>query len=423
MITNINRLLFLTLGLWLTCHTANALTTPPGNQPKTFLGPILQLSREDTLTENTGFSLLGEAGPRNFRAGGTFGWATTAHQRFKVSAEYLWQDITYTFFSGNTDQWVSQGALGLAYQADVPQDQRFQTQFNLSGFLSHAPSKNLSSETGTYLYNNAISNYIDLRRIAGSNAGGISPGFSVQPWEGGKLNLNANYDNVRYDTIYTKNQDAKGMGGTIRLSQALVHNFDINAMASVRAPFNQYEGGLGWTTDTALGEWRIGLGSDYIIGKNTLPSTYSLTLSADYLPNQPQPRSTRAKLRAWRFIDWLAKPAVYLPQVLAIADERVTNCDNPPMLLSIIGDNIPPGSDIGFVGPFNVDLPSFFQGDNLIYTVNYNGQPNNGSVIISNNTTLIGNNNYPSGQYTNISVTAHNDCGAVTSNLFNAVHL
>lgn len=414
--------LLLALTLFTTCHIANALTTPPGSQPKSFLGPILQLSREDTLTENTGFNLLGEAGPKNFRAGGTFGWAATAHQRFKLSAEYLWQNITYAFFSGDTTQWMSQGALGLAYEADVPQDQRFQTQFNVSGFLSHAGSKNLSSQTGTYLYNNAVSNYIDLRRIAGSNAGGISPGVTVQPWEGGTLNLNANYDNVRYDTIYTQNQDAKGLGGTVSLSQALIHNFDIHALASVRAPFNQYEGDMGWTTDTRLGEWRIGLGSNYVIGKNTLPSTYTLTLSADYLPNQPQPHSTRAKMAAWRFLDWLAKPAVYLPQVLAIADERVTNCDNPPVFYNIIGDNIPPGSEIGFVGPFSDTLNGHFQGDNLIYTINYNGQPNNGSVIISNNTTLIGNNNYPNGQYTNISVTAHNDCGSVTSNLFNAVH-
>jgi hypothetical protein len=414
--------LLLALTLFTTCHIANALTTPPGSRPKSFLGPILQLSREDTLTENTGFNLLGEAGPKNFRAGGTFGWASTAHQRFKLSAEYLWQNITYAFFSGDTTQWMSQGALGLAYEADVPQDQRFQTQFNVSGFLSHAGSKNLSSQTGTYLYNNAVSNYIDLRRIAGSNAGGISPGVTVQPWEGGTLKLNANYDNVRYDTIYTQNQDAKGLGGTIALDQALIHNLDIHALASVRAPFNQYEGDLGWTTDTSLGEWRFGLGSTYIIGKNTLPSTYTVTLAANYLPNQPQPHSTRAKIAAWRLLDWLAKPAIYLPQVLAIADERVTNCDNPPVLFNIIGDNIPPGSEVGFEGAFSQNLVDHFQGDNLIYSINYNGQPNNGSVIITNGE-LIGNNNYPSGRYTNISVTARNDCGSVTSNLFTAVHV
>lgn len=414
--------IFLTLTLFIMSSFSYALTNPPGSDPKTFLGPILQLSRQDTFTENTGFAVLGEAGPRNFRASGTLGFITTPHQRLKLSLEYLWQNITYAFFSGDSSQWVSQGALGLAYEADVPSDHRFQTQFNFSGFLSHAPSKTLSTETGTYLNNNVVTNFMDFRRIAGSNAGGVSPGLTTQPWEGGKLNLNVNYDNVRYDTTYTTNKDAKGLGGTVSLNQALVHNVDLNALASVRAPFNQYEADLGWTTPTKLGEWRIGLGSDVVIGKNTLPSTYTLTLSANYLPNQPEPHSTRAKIAAWRFIDWLSKPAVYLPQVLAVPDERVGNCASIPTLIDIIGDNIPPGSSIGFQGPFSQNLAVNFSGDNLTYTINYNGQPNNGSVTIINGV-LTGDNNYPGGQYTNISVTARNECGSVTSNLFNAVHL
>lgn len=413
---------FLAFTLLLTSHFAHALTNPPGSSPKTFLGPILQLSRQDTFTENTGFAVLGEAGPKNFRASGTLGFISTPHQRFKLSAEYLWQNITYAFFSGDSSQWVSQGALGLAYEADVPNDHRFQTQFNVSGFLSHAPSKNLSTEMGTYLNDNVVTNFMDFRRIAGSNAGGVSPGVTVQPWEGGKLNLNLNYDSVRYDTVYVENQDAKGLGGTVSLNQALMHNFDLNALASVRAPFNQYEADLGWTTDTSLGEWRLGLGSTLVIGKNTLPSTYNLTLIANYLPNQPQPRSTRAKIAAWRFIDWLAKPAVYLPQVLAIPDERIANCGALPSIINIIGDNVPPSGDIGIEGPFSIPLNVIFAGENLTYTVNYNGQPNNGSVVVVNGV-LIGNNNYPAGQYTNISVTARNECGAITSNLFNAIHV
>lgn len=412
----------LLLSLCLPFTQGYALTTPPSGQPKTFLGPFLQLSRYDTFTENTGFSLLGEAGPRNFRVGGTFGWMSSPHQRFKLSGEYLWQNLTYSFFSGNTNQWVSQGALGFAYQTDIPEDLRFQSQFNLQAFLSHAPSKNLSNITGTYLYNDVVTNYTNFRRIAGSNAAGISSGVSTQPWQGGLLNLSANYDSVRYDTVNTINRDAKGIGGTISLNQAFVHNMDLNLLASLRAPFNEFQGDLGWTTDSQLGTWRLSIGSNYVIGKNTLPSSYTLQIGANYLPNQPSPRRTAEKLAAWHFLDWLAKPAVYLPEVLAVPDERVGNCLTPPLVINVIGDNLP-GGGYGFSGSYSQDLSIIFSGEGVItYTMNYNGQPNNGSVIISGST-LIGNNNYPGGQYTNISVTASNGCGSTTSNLFNATTL
>jgi hypothetical protein len=406
------------ISLLITTIHALALTNPPSGQPKTFLGPALQLNRYDTFTESLGFAVLGEAGPRNFRAGGTLGWMATPHQRLKLSAEYLFQNLTYSFFSGNTNQWVSQAALGLAYQADIPCTQRYQTQFHMNGFLSHAPSKNLSNVTGTYFYNNVVTNYTNFRRIAGSNAAGISPGINFLPWEGGLVNLDANYDNVRYDTIYTQNQDAKGIGATISLNQLFIHHIDLNALASIRAPFNQFAGDVGWTTNSKLGQWRLSLGSDYVIGKNTLPSSYSLLLGANYVPSQPSPQGSQAKITAWRFIDWLAKPAIYLPQVLAIPDERVGNCLGAPTVIGQIGGSV--FSGVGFIGAFSVALNTIFSGENITYTINYNGQPNNGSVIISSGT-LIGNDDYPNDAYTNISVTATNACGSRTSNLFQAI--
>ena len=44
-----------------------------------------------------------------------------------------------------------------------------------------------------------VANFIDNRRIAGSNAAGISPGLSIMPWSGGRIGAAVNYDNVRYD--------------------------------------------------------------------------------------------------------------------------------------------------------------------------------------------------------------------------------
>ena len=96
-------------------------------------------------------------------------------------------------------------------------------------------------------------------------------------------------------------------------------------------------------------------------------------------------------------------------------DEQISHCVGGPTLFTDLGDNIPGG--IGYEGPIDVDLNSYFSGNELTYTINYHGQPNNGSLIIANGH-LIGNNNYPGGEYSSITVVAHNACGSVNSNTF-----
>ncbi len=394
---------------------ALALTNPETGQPKTFLGPFVQLSREDTLTQTLGFSALTELGLNNVRVGGTVGWLATDTQRLKLSLEYLWQRIAYNFFSGQTNQWVSQGALGGAYEGDLPRDWLWQPALTFSGFISHAPSKSLSNTVGQFLDDGVVTNYTNFRRIAGSNAAGVSPGVSIKPWMGGTIGLNLNYDSVRYDMLYGPNQDAKGFGGTVSWHQSLNYRTDFNILGSVRAPFNLISGDVGIVTPTTLGFWRFGIGSNYELGKNTLPDTYSLMFTASYLPNQPKEASRHAQSVADKFIDFLATPAVYLPQVLAVPDEQVSHCIAGPMLYTDIGDNIPGG--FGFEGPVDVALNSYFTGNELTYTINYHGQPNNGSLVVVNGR-LIGNNNYPGGEYSSITVVAHNACGSANSNTF-----
>src|SRR5262249_51465847 len=142
---------------------------------RTFVGPTLRLGFTNTLNNYTAYSVAGEAGPKNLRLGATMGWILTPNQRIKVSAEYLWQDITYTFVTGDTNQWVNQGALGAAYQYDF--NYCMNPQFDLSAYVAHAPSKSLSTITQTLTNTDGTvtTNIVD-RRIAGSNAAGIAPG-------------------------------------------------------------------------------------------------------------------------------------------------------------------------------------------------------------------------------------------------------
>ena len=186
------------------------------------------------------YSLLGEAGLKNVRVGGTLGWRLADNHRAKLSAEWLEQKLIYTFFSGDADQWVNQWAIGVGYQYDFA-DYSYQSTFDLNLDYSHAPSKTLSTVTGVFTNSHGqLRTFTDQRRIAGSNAGSISPGISFTPWIDGRAGIGLNYDNVQYDKIFSPSRHAKGFGGTIRLDQGLSENTTLGLSAAVRQPYNNY---------------------------------------------------------------------------------------------------------------------------------------------------------------------------------------
>jgi hypothetical protein len=189
--------------------------------------------------------------------------------------------------------------------------------------------------TGTL---NTSTNFTNVRRIAGSDGAGISPGVGMMPWQGGHVSLALNYDNVRYDNKYVNDENAVGFGGTAGFNQALTDNVDLGLTATVRKPFNNYAANLSWTNVPYLsGSWALGLFGDYTAGKNTLPNTWNVGLSADYswdrrcsqvpanLKGEANFKGEAIALQPVndKLLSWTADPAVYMPQVLAIVDEKV----------------------------------------------------------------------------------------------------
>ena len=116
-------------------------------QPTRFLGPTLKAGYTSNINNYTAYSLAGEAGVKDFRAGGTLGWKLQQNQYLKVSAEYLWQDISYQFFTGTTTQWVQQGALGAGYVYEFL-GYSYDPHLDLNAYVSHAPSKSLGNRFG-----------------------------------------------------------------------------------------------------------------------------------------------------------------------------------------------------------------------------------------------------------------------------------
>jgi hypothetical protein len=387
-------------------------TLTQAGQPTAFIGPTLKGGFTNNITNTTAYSLLGEAGVKNFRVGGTLGWNFIENQYLKVSGDYLWQKIDYSFFAGDTSQWVNQGSVGLGYLYDFL-NMAYDPQIDVDAYYAHAPSKTLNTLT-IVTQNNVM--LIDHRRIAGSDAGGASAGVSLIPWQGARAGVDVNYDHVDYDKKYAPGEDADGFGGTFNFRQVLTENVAFNASAAVRRPFNNYEAAVEWMHVRYMGDWTLGLEGDYTAGKYTLPSTYNVSLNATYYLDRPTPvsyKGERLPPTPNRLLAWTADPAVYLPQVLAVPDEKVQSCSggNPITTGTIPLQTVSPGGTITF------DASTVFSPNTgLTYSITSSPAviaPNTLSIDPSTGVITM----HSSGsefQVIDITVTASNGCGSAT---------
>lgn len=396
---------------------SHSASIPNNDNPVTFLGPTIKAGLVNRLVEDKAYSLAGEAGPNNWRISGTYGWKFSECQRLKITAEYLWQDITYAFFSGNTNTWVNQGALGAAWQYDIGNSAMY-PQIEISAYGSHAQSKTLGSIIGTYVNAQGIPvAFNNDRRIAGSNSRGFSPSFAISPWRGSRITAALDYDDVNYNTKYLVNDvDTSGFGGTLKFNQMFANYFAIGMLASIRQPFNNYSANLTFNRVPFLGTWSVGVFGDYVSGKNRLPNTYNLGVSANYYMDQTlEDDAYRARSCAVPLSDkmlvFVSMPAVYMPQVLAIP-ENLNSCGLIPV--QYLGA---PNTDPGFPltnGPFDFSFAPLFSGASIVYSLAViatdGGAPTDFSI---NPTTGLLSYAGGSGNY-NLTVTGSNACSSAS---------
>lgn len=413
------------LGLFvffLATTSAFAIATAPGVNTgnNNFLGGIVRGQITKDFPYHTGGSFGFEAGPRNYRASGTLGWEATPCQRLKLTGEYLTQDIDYNFYSGVSRQWVQQGAVGLTYQYAL--NDQFQDYLSLSGFYSHAPSKNLSTITGSFATSaTTATTWTDFRRIAGSNAGGVSPAITTHLWQGNETSLAANWDDVVYDNRNQPQKKAQGFGGTASISQDFkiyCENFKIGGSAAARAPFNHYEGELDWVKPFSTSSLLVGVFGGYTQGKYSLPNTGIAGVNVAYYIDTPAQTPPIAKAQS--FLSWMGEPAVRLPQVLAIVDENVVQAPGcrfaTPTFTSTIANQ---SSEASSTQTFN--SPTHFTGTNLTYTAVTSSVTGGGTSTVTINPTTGVVTVTGLRSTSTITITATNPCGvAVSSNAFTA---
>lgn len=396
------------------------------DSPTTALGPTLRASVTRPFYEDvTAVSLLGELGRDNIRIGGTLGWKISDDQQLKISAEYLWQNLNYEFYLKNQTEWVKQGAVGAGYEYQF-MDFAYDPSFDLNAYYSYAPSETLSNIAAFGIFSGTPGLLLDFRRIAGSKAAGVAPGINFHPWWGNRSGIILNYDHVDYDTKYDENEDAIGVGGTIHTEQMLSDSVVLGLAAAFRKPFTNYEASINWTDLPYFGHWVLGVFGDYVNGKHRLPNSWNAGLSANcILDSSYQKTKVPVGLRDPGFVTWTAKPAVYLPQVLAIPDEKVlvlrthseTNaCDS---LRPVVIGSIPTQVTVALITLF-VPTAQVFQGNDLTFSLSVvqTAGPVQGTTISINTATGVVEVSPDPGvsdQLFNVTVTATNQCGSAST--------
>lgn len=373
---------------------------PYAHKRNAFLMPIGRVIVTPSFGDHYATSLLLEGGLRDARANLTLG-TQMEMGRLKVSGEYLTQRLTYDFASGKTHQWVQQGAVGAHYQHLL--DCQALKALDLKGYYSYAPSKNLSNRT--------CDDYIIERRIAGSNAWGVSFGGVATPFCEDLLNVTVAYDHVKYRRQFKSDKTVQGFGGTIDYTFRLQCCLDVNLKAEFRRPYNYYGLKFAWHRDP---NWTVGLFAGYTAGKYHLPRSTSAGIEFAYLFDSCGCVQRDACPPLWTACDiqsWVQAPAVMMPEVLAIVDQRSSRpCPESDIPTS---NEIPEQTIIAFED--SLDLTSFFSGPNLTFTAV--GLPEGVSLLDNTSAILVtGEELAQLGDFT-VQLIATNACGS-TSQVF-----
>ncbi|MBX9732916.1 MAG: hypothetical protein K2X37_02555, partial [Chitinophagaceae bacterium] len=295
-------------------------------QEDSMLGTIGQVKSLFSFNEDQAAALELDGGTRVLRLNGTYGFALNDTNRIKFTTEYLLENLDFSFYTGDTRQWVDQGAIGASYQYLLDND----TFKNLAigSHYSHAPNKSLSDKTITYSDGSTLTDY---RRIAGGDDWNGTAETALHLWPRSLLTVGGDYDRVRYDTEYCTQDghDAQGFGGHLRLQQLLKSNTQLEAQSTLSQLVNTYGASLNWmwtsTTKTVLS---AGLNSsytqDHTTERNFWVNGISLNVAWDVPQTQNEkPHYAEPEIATQNLSAWVQTPAVRMPDVLAISDECV----------------------------------------------------------------------------------------------------
>lgn len=282
----------------------------------------------EAMSSTLGSSFIFEVGNGHVRGSGTLGALLDDFDRFKVTGEWLIEKNSYAFCANDGDEWVNQGAVGVAYQHLFCSPYIFS--FDMGGTYSHA----FSQQLGTV----PCSNQSLVRRfISGSNAYDVSFGATFCSWYDGFISLYAVYDRIQYTRKYFPKIEIKGFGGGARIYQPLSNDFDLTAYIEIRQPYNYYEGDLNWRKVLWGYDTVFGLFASYTDGKKHLINDGKVGIQLSFVFGESPCTKKCDSYKGGDFDAWMRLPAVYKPKVLAIKDQDcIMTCSSPYPIISTL---------------------------------------------------------------------------------------
>ncbi len=264
------------------------------------------------------FSFMGEFGSRLVRGSGTYGLYINPSDRMNFSGELLLQNLKYSFPGSLREKWMSQYAVGVKYQHLFLYD--ILESVELTAAFAHAFKRSVQ--------------YSLPAQICSSDSVISSAGITLNVWDCGYFTPILNYDYVNYYRIYEEKKNVSGFGGSVEFVQYFPLDFSLTVEADFRQPFFYYSGALNWHRDFSSCGLDIGGYANYTNGNQGLPHVLvaGIQLGLSFGPSAPSgksrsedagPQSFIAKSETAEFCDlssWIARPAIYMPVVLAIPD-------------------------------------------------------------------------------------------------------
>ncbi len=278
--------------------------------------------------DNGGLALLGEMGARNYRFNGTYGFFSDNCHRFKLGAEWLTQKIHYKFSSGRALRWTHQVGVGGKYQYWFECPSCFNG-IQLALGYSHAMARRLPEVI-------CLAQGSDLeRRVSDSIFWNAEAGVIMAPLECGNLILSISYDNIRYHREHQDTKRLSGVGFSLDYTQKIWCQLVLDIKAQIKRPYNYLEAMLNWTERFECGDLTIGVFGNHVWGKYKLPSssaaggevrfTFGINPCSWFNCCNNGCNDCCEQVCCYdscELANWIADPAIYRPQALAIGDQR-----------------------------------------------------------------------------------------------------
>lgn len=290
------------------------------------LGASVTAKWAQKLGGSAAMALDGEYGPNQQRINATLGQLFGKNNMLKITGEYLRQKLDFSFDSGAISQWVGQQAYGAMYTYVLPHNSIFLAGITADVSYSMASSKDLATK---YFHDTGGAAYANFRRIAGGVDEHADLGVNVlrQFWT--SVNLAVNYDVVKYATKYNKiSSNTRGFGAVIGLQQLITHFTKLQTNLNYNKAYQDYKVELDQLFPFNNSQLQLSLSGEHLLtaGSGDFSRDNRVQLGASYsfgMSGKSKGYDLGGSLDSSQdLLNWTETPAVYMPQVLAVADQK-----------------------------------------------------------------------------------------------------